>query len=212
MNCSTANPGVWEIGLREGRTPEVMDIDINKTKSDDALIVHSDDDDKFKLMVVLNSFTRPPFTLITKHKAGMEKEELLPQLSEEQIEAEEQRRLKEKMKKQKKKKQKRKSKQPESESSNQDSTGSIFTKLKNLVLGDDKPEDSTPETDDIETEDEDDDDEVENVLSSMFGRQRQETYIAPTPQVRVDAKPDEDTTIHIMSVASGHLYERFLKV
>ena len=136
----------------------------------------------------------------------MEKEELLPQLSEEQIEAEEQRRLKEKMEKE----QKKKSKQPESESSNQDSTGSLFSKLKDFVMGDDKTkEEDTTDMVDIETKEEKED---ENPFSNMFNRMKPEKYVAPTPQIRIDAKPDKDTTIHVMSVASGHLYERFLKV
>merc|ERR1719361_907983 len=127
-----------------------MDIDTNQTQSDDSLLIrHDDEDDGMKLKIVLNSFTRPPFRLSTKHKAGMEKEELLPQLSEEQIEAEEQRRLKEKMEKE----QKKNSKQPESESSNQDSTGSIFSKLKDLVMGDDKTKEEDEESKEEEKED-----------------------------------------------------------
>ena len=34
----------------------------------------------------------------------------------------------------------------------------------------------------------------------------------PDIKIRYDAKPDNETTVHVMSIASGHLYERFLRI
>ncbi|ETO27493.1 UDP-glucose ceramide glucosyltransferase-like protein [Reticulomyxa filosa] len=57
-----------------------------------------------------------------------------------------------------------------------------------------------------------------NIFKSWFGDQADNTDSAIAGSTngktnrRKDAKAPEDTTVHIMSVASGHLYERFLKV
>ena len=207
-----ANPGVWGMRLRDGRTTEVMGIDKNKTKSADAIIVN-DVDQQPLIKVALNSFRSSPFRLRVKHKSGMENEELLPQLTEEQIEAQEQRRLKEKQEREAKK---AKESGTESDDDSTDSKGSLLDKIKAKIFG--KKEDSkkievkVKKNGEDKGKDEDEEDDTNDALASLLGISKPEKYVAPTPQRRVDAKPDEETTIHVMSVASGHLYERFLKV
>eukprot|EP01084_Bolivina_argentea_P161656 281401_1 len=252
-----ANPGVWDLRLREGRTTEVMDIDANKTESDDALVIA--DDGGLKIKVVLNSFTRPPFRISTKHKPGMEKEELLPQLTEEQIEAEEEHRLKQRQERQKaeaksnkpesepekgstglsmidkikaslfgakeeeqieaeeehrlKQRQERqkaeaKSNKPESEPEKGSTGLSMIDKIKASLFGAKEEEEATTTPTTVSNEEGKKD--AHSYVTSLFGMKK-EQYETPTPQQRIDVKPDKDTTIHVMSVASGHLYERFLK-
>ena len=202
-----ANPGVWQIKLRDGRTTQVLDIDTNKTKSKDSIISNGG----HIIKTVLNSFTRSPFRLRVKHKLGMENEELLPQLTEEQIEAQEQRRLKEKQQRELKLNKEEKNKESGSESADSDSTGSFLDKLKTKIFGTNSDNKDNNKEDNNKDDKKEDDQDNDNPLASLFNM-KPEKYVAPTPQRRVDAKSDEETTIHVMSVASGHLYERFLKV